>query len=46
MMRLGVALGNTFDNDNESVTSLEYHKPNNSTIGDYLIIPIFRLRNK
>ncbi|CAK1583049.1 unnamed protein product [Parnassius mnemosyne] len=32
MMRLGVALGNALENDNESVTSLEYHKPNNSTI--------------
>ncbi|XP_068632284.1 pecanex-like protein 1 [Battus philenor] len=32
MMRLGVALNGTLENDNESVTSLEYHKPNNSTI--------------
>ncbi|XP_045536966.1 pecanex-like protein 1 isoform X1 [Papilio machaon] len=32
MMRLGVALGSALENDNESATSLEYHKPNNSTI--------------
>lgn len=25
------------DDDNESITSLEYHKPNNSTIGNNLV---------
>lgn len=36
MLRLGgvAATGS----DNESVTSLEYHKPNNSTIGEYNVI--------
>lgn len=36
MLRLGgvAATGS----DNESVTSLEYHKPNNSTIGEHNVI--------
>lgn len=32
MLRMGGGAG-TQGSDNESVTSLEYHKPNNSTIG-------------
>lgn len=34
MLRLGGATAT--GSDNESVTSLEYHKPNNSTIGEKL----------